>query len=89
MSLSNTENACRCLFQRCGAGFFRTWSGECSPCDCNGHSQECLDGSGFCLVSPGRAGENGQPSSFPTLQFFLENILCQCVLIARGPRGSA
>ncbi|KAK7835265.1 hypothetical protein U0070_017801, partial [Myodes glareolus] len=40
----------RLLFPtRCGAGFFRTWSGECSPCDCNGHSQECLDGSGFCL----------------------------------------
>ncbi|XP_075801564.1 laminin subunit alpha-4 isoform X1 [Microtus pennsylvanicus] len=35
--------------ERCGAGFFRTWSGECSPCDCNGHSQECLDGSGSCL----------------------------------------
>ncbi|XP_042117995.1 laminin subunit alpha-4 isoform X1 [Peromyscus maniculatus bairdii] len=35
--------------ERCNAGFFRTWSGECSPCDCNGNSQECLDGSGFCL----------------------------------------
>ncbi|ERE85268.1 laminin subunit alpha-4, partial [Cricetulus griseus] len=34
---------------RCNAGFFRSWSGECLPCDCNGNSQECLDGSGFCL----------------------------------------
>ncbi|XP_055472145.1 laminin subunit alpha-4 [Psammomys obesus] len=35
--------------ERCRAGFFRTLSGECSPCDCNGNSHECLDGSGFCL----------------------------------------
>lgn len=35
--------------ERCEAGFFRTLSGECSPCDCNGNSNECLDGSGFCL----------------------------------------
>lgn len=35
--------------ERCDAGFFRTSSGECSPCDCNGNSHECLDGSGFCL----------------------------------------
>ncbi|EGV94984.1 Laminin subunit alpha-4 [Cricetulus griseus] len=35
--------------ERCNAGFFRSWSGECLPCDCNGNSQECLDGSGFCL----------------------------------------
>nr|XP_045009937.1 laminin subunit alpha-4 isoform X2 [Jaculus jaculus] len=35
--------------QRCDSGFFRSLSGECSPCDCNGNSNECLDGSGFCL----------------------------------------
>ncbi|EDL04908.1 laminin, alpha 4, isoform CRA_b [Mus musculus] len=35
--------------ERCDAGFFRTLSGECAPCDCNGNSHECLDGSGFCL----------------------------------------
>ncbi|XP_006157079.1 laminin subunit alpha-4 isoform X2 [Tupaia chinensis] len=35
--------------ENCGTGFFRTPSGECSPCDCNGNSHECSDGSGFCV----------------------------------------
>ncbi|XP_008582107.1 PREDICTED: laminin subunit alpha-4 [Galeopterus variegatus] len=35
--------------EKCGAGFFRTLSGDCLPCDCNGHSNECLDGSGVCV----------------------------------------
>ncbi|XP_012361473.2 laminin subunit alpha-4 [Nomascus leucogenys] len=35
--------------EKCNAGFFRTLSGECVPCDCNGNSNECLDGSGFCV----------------------------------------
>lgn len=35
--------------KKCGAGFFHAHSGECLPCDCNGHSNECLDGSGFCV----------------------------------------
>ncbi|XP_055980995.1 laminin subunit alpha-4 isoform X1 [Sorex fumeus] len=35
--------------EKCGAGFFRAHSGECLPCDCNGNSNECLDGSGFCV----------------------------------------
>ncbi|XP_043858988.1 laminin subunit alpha-4 [Dromiciops gliroides] len=40
----------RVLFaERCGLGFFHSVSGECLPCDCNGNSHECLDGSGFCV----------------------------------------
>ncbi|XP_012660001.1 laminin subunit alpha-4 [Otolemur garnettii] len=35
--------------QHCGAGFFRSLAGECVPCVCNGNSDECLDGSGFCV----------------------------------------
>lgn len=35
--------------QKCGAGFFLAQSGECLPCDCNGNSNECLDGSGLCV----------------------------------------
>ncbi|XP_010596568.2 laminin subunit alpha-4 [Loxodonta africana] len=35
--------------EKCRAGFFRSPSGECLPCDCNSNSNECLDGSGFCL----------------------------------------
>lgn len=42
-----------CLFQTCGAGFFLAQSGECLPCDCNGNSNECLDGSGLCVVGRG------------------------------------
>ncbi|KAM5256538.1 laminin subunit alpha-4 [Ctenodactylus gundi] len=34
---------------KCEAGSFRAFSGQCLPCDCNGHSSECLDGSGFCV----------------------------------------
>ncbi|XP_037698538.1 laminin subunit alpha-4 isoform X3 [Choloepus didactylus] len=35
--------------EKCGAGFFHSPSGECLPCDCNGNSNSCLDGSGFCV----------------------------------------
>ncbi|XP_060046586.1 laminin subunit alpha-4 isoform X2 [Erinaceus europaeus] len=35
--------------KKCDPGFFRTRSGECLPCDCNGNSKECLDDSGFCV----------------------------------------
>ncbi|EAW48270.1 laminin, alpha 4, isoform CRA_d [Homo sapiens] len=35
--------------EKCNAGFFHTLSGECVPCDCNGNSNECLDGSGYCV----------------------------------------
>lgn len=35
--------------EKCDAGFFRAVSGECLPCDCNGNSDECLDGSGVCM----------------------------------------
>ncbi|XP_030874033.1 laminin subunit alpha-4 [Leptonychotes weddellii] len=35
--------------KECGAGFFLAQSGECMPCGCNGNSDECLDGSGFCM----------------------------------------
>lgn len=53
ISLFNNQNDLVCLLQKCNAGFFRTLSGECVPCDCNGNSNECLDGSGFCVVSWG------------------------------------
>ncbi|XP_074043499.1 laminin subunit alpha-4 isoform X3 [Macrotis lagotis] len=35
--------------ESCGTGYFHSVSGECLPCDCNGNSNECLDGSGFCV----------------------------------------
>uniref|UniRef100_G1SXN3 Laminin subunit alpha-4 n=1 Tax=Oryctolagus cuniculus TaxID=9986 RepID=G1SXN3_RABIT len=35
--------------EKCDAGFFRAGSGECLPCDCNGNSNECADGSGVCV----------------------------------------
>ncbi|XP_077018813.1 laminin subunit alpha-4 isoform X2 [Tamandua tetradactyla] len=35
--------------EKCGAGFFQSLSGECLPCDCNGNSNNCLDGSGSCV----------------------------------------
>lgn len=38
------------LFQKCGTAFFLAQSGECLPCNCHGNSDECLDGSGFCVV---------------------------------------
>ncbi|XP_072499169.1 laminin subunit alpha-4 isoform X2 [Notamacropus eugenii] len=37
------------LAEICGVGYFHSVSGECLPCDCNGNSNECLDGSGFCV----------------------------------------
>ncbi|NXW71655.1 LAMA4 protein, partial [Hirundo rustica] len=33
----------------CQEGFYRTSSGKCSPCNCNGNSNRCLDGSGICV----------------------------------------
>uniref|UniRef100_A0A8C3GV94 Laminin subunit alpha-4 n=1 Tax=Corvus moneduloides TaxID=1196302 RepID=A0A8C3GV94_CORMO len=30
-------------------GFYRTSSGKCSPCNCNGNANRCLDGSGICV----------------------------------------
>ncbi|NXT28852.1 LAMA4 protein, partial [Syrrhaptes paradoxus] len=33
----------------CQEGFYRTSSGECSPCNCNGNANRCLDGSGICV----------------------------------------
>uniref|UniRef100_A0A8C0ZEW5 Laminin subunit alpha-4 n=1 Tax=Cyanistes caeruleus TaxID=156563 RepID=A0A8C0ZEW5_CYACU len=35
--------------QFAGAGFYRTSSGKCSPCNCNGNANRCLDGSGICV----------------------------------------
>uniref|UniRef100_A0A5F9D8S1 Laminin subunit alpha 4 n=1 Tax=Oryctolagus cuniculus TaxID=9986 RepID=A0A5F9D8S1_RABIT len=39
--------------EKCDAGFFRAGSGECLPCDCNGNSNECADGSGVCVSTHG------------------------------------
>ncbi|NWV64755.1 LAMA4 protein, partial [Malurus elegans] len=33
----------------CQEGFYRTSSGKCSPCNCNGNANKCLDGSGICV----------------------------------------
>ncbi|KAK2534799.1 Lama4 [Columba guinea] len=35
--------------ERCQEGFYRTSSGKCSPCNCNGNANRCLDGSGTCV----------------------------------------
>nr|XP_008118846.2 PREDICTED: laminin subunit alpha-4 [Anolis carolinensis] len=35
--------------ERCQEGFFQTFSGQCSPCECNNNAFKCLDGSGVCL----------------------------------------
>ncbi|XP_072557894.1 laminin subunit alpha-5 isoform X1 [Paramormyrops kingsleyae] len=38
--------------QRCAPGYYRDgkglFLGKCVPCNCNGHSDHCLDGSGIC-----------------------------------------
>ncbi|KFV64282.1 Laminin subunit alpha-4 [Dryobates pubescens] len=33
----------------CQEGFYLTSSGKCSPCNCNGNANRCLDGSGICV----------------------------------------
>ncbi|XP_015822830.1 laminin subunit alpha-5 isoform X1 [Nothobranchius furzeri] len=39
--------------QKCAPGFYRDtiglFLGRCVPCSCNGHSDQCLDGSGSCV----------------------------------------
>ncbi|XP_063064918.1 laminin subunit alpha-5 isoform X2 [Engraulis encrasicolus] len=39
--------------QECAPGFYRDtkglFLGKCVPCHCNGHSDQCLDGSGICV----------------------------------------
>ncbi|OPJ73168.1 laminin subunit alpha-4 [Patagioenas fasciata monilis] len=35
--------------ERCQEGFYLTSSGKCSPCNCNGNANRCLDGSGTCV----------------------------------------
>uniref|UniRef100_A0A671KQZ1 Laminin subunit alpha-5 n=1 Tax=Sinocyclocheilus anshuiensis TaxID=1608454 RepID=A0A671KQZ1_9TELE len=39
--------------QKCAPGYYRDtkglFLGKCVPCNCNGHSDECLDGSGICV----------------------------------------
>uniref|UniRef100_A0A669Q8X0 Laminin subunit alpha-4 n=1 Tax=Phasianus colchicus TaxID=9054 RepID=A0A669Q8X0_PHACC len=36
-------------FHECQEGFYLTSSGKCSPCNCNGNANRCLDGSGICV----------------------------------------
>uniref|UniRef100_A0AAQ6AMH3 Laminin subunit alpha-5 n=1 Tax=Amphiprion ocellaris TaxID=80972 RepID=A0AAQ6AMH3_AMPOC len=39
--------------QKCAPGYYRDtiglFLGKCVPCNCNGHSDHCLDGSGICV----------------------------------------
>ncbi|NXH10683.1 LAMA4 protein, partial [Bucco capensis] len=35
--------------EECQEGFYRSSSGKCSPCNCNGNANRCLDGSGICV----------------------------------------
>nr|XP_057906923.1 laminin subunit alpha-5 isoform X1 [Doryrhamphus excisus] len=39
--------------QECAPGYYRDtiglFLGKCLPCNCNGHSDQCLDGSGVCV----------------------------------------
>uniref|UniRef100_A0A8C6X0H3 Laminin subunit alpha 4 n=1 Tax=Naja naja TaxID=35670 RepID=A0A8C6X0H3_NAJNA len=35
--------------EKCQEGFYRTISGNCSPCHCNNNAYKCLDGSGVCV----------------------------------------
>ncbi|XP_053704727.1 laminin subunit alpha-5 isoform X1 [Synchiropus splendidus] len=39
--------------QKCAPGYYRDtiglFLGKCVPCNCNGHSDTCLDGTGICL----------------------------------------
>ncbi|KAF7657013.1 hypothetical protein LDENG_00033110, partial [Lucifuga dentata] len=39
--------------QKCAPGYYRDtkglFLGKCVPCNCNGHSDKCLDGSGICV----------------------------------------
>uniref|UniRef100_A0AAZ3R377 Laminin subunit alpha-5 n=1 Tax=Oncorhynchus tshawytscha TaxID=74940 RepID=A0AAZ3R377_ONCTS len=51
--------------QQCSPGYYRDtkglFLGKCVPCNCNGHSDQCLDGSGVCEVSNcqhNRAGDH-------------------------------
>uniref|UniRef100_A0A8B9ZHF6 Laminin subunit alpha-4 n=1 Tax=Anas platyrhynchos TaxID=8839 RepID=A0A8B9ZHF6_ANAPL len=40
---------CLVLSPGCQEGFYRTTFGKCSPCNCNGNANRCLDGSGICV----------------------------------------
>uniref|UniRef100_A0A669QFQ5 Laminin subunit alpha-4 n=1 Tax=Phasianus colchicus TaxID=9054 RepID=A0A669QFQ5_PHACC len=42
-------NSCLLLHLECQEGFYLTSSGKCSPCNCNGNANRCLDGSGICV----------------------------------------
>ncbi|KAF6730213.1 Laminin subunit alpha-5 [Oryzias melastigma] len=58
--------------QKCAPGYYRDtiglFMGKCVPCNCNGHSDQCLDGSGVCLVrilqasTPGRNVMKSEPT---------------------------
>ncbi|XP_043917839.1 laminin subunit alpha-4 [Protopterus annectens] len=39
--------------EKCGVGSYLTYEGNCLPCNCNGHSDKCLDGSGICIGCDG------------------------------------
>ncbi|CAB1335848.1 unnamed protein product, partial [Coregonus sp. 'balchen'] len=49
--------------QQCAPGYYRDtkglFLGKCVPCNCNGHSDQCLDGSGVCEnCQHNRAGDH-------------------------------
>ena len=49
------EYDCLCVGQSCAPGFYRVqrgrYLGECIPCNCNGHSNDCDAETGVCSVS--------------------------------------
>lgn len=48
-------NALPASLQECAPGYYRDtkglFLGRCIPCQCHGHSDRCLPGSGTCVVS--------------------------------------
>uniref|UniRef100_A0A3Q2XUA3 Uncharacterized protein n=1 Tax=Hippocampus comes TaxID=109280 RepID=A0A3Q2XUA3_HIPCM len=72
------------LAQKCAPGFYRDaiglFLGKCVPCNCHGHSDQCLDGSGICLViSP--------PGLFISIAYLIHPSIFQSALSSQGSRG--
>uniref|UniRef100_A0A8C4RYC5 Laminin subunit alpha 4 n=1 Tax=Erpetoichthys calabaricus TaxID=27687 RepID=A0A8C4RYC5_ERPCA len=40
---------CKCILYICGRGYYLSYSNKCLPCQCNGYSRFCQDGTGICI----------------------------------------